>query len=128
MKKLEQTRVLGFIEAGFPGSASEELMDTVNLDEYLIDNKEATYLLKVRGDSMISAGVMPGDLVIVERGRSARVGDMVVAVVDGEYTLKYLRDKGGVSYLEAGNDKYDDIYPLEELRIEAVVRAVVRKY
>jgi repressor LexA len=121
-------RMLGLVEAGFPTSAGEELLDTMSLDEYLIENKEATYLLKVKGDSMIDAGIMEGDLVIVERGRPARVGDIVVAEVDREFTLKYLRKKGSEMFLEAANKKYKPIYPKEELKILAVLRAVIRKY
>ena len=71
---------------------------------------------------------MAGDLVIVERGRPARVGDIVVAEVDREFTLKYLRQKGKTSYLEPANKKYKPIFPKEELKIIAVLRAVVRKY
>lgn len=121
-------KVLGLIEAGFPTSASEELIDTMSLDEFLLENREASYLLKVKGDSMKDAGILEGDLVIVERGKEARVGDIVVAEVDGDYTLKYLRrDKDGL-YLEPANDKYKPIHPKEELQVIAVLRAVVRKY
>ena len=120
--------MLGLVEAGFPASANEDILDTMSLDEYLIENKEASYLLKVKGDSMIDAGIMAGDLVIVERGKPARVGDIVVAEVDREFTLKYLRQKGKTSYLEPANKKYKPIFPKEELKIIAVLRAVVRKY
>ncbi|MBX4199965.1 LexA family transcriptional regulator [Candidatus Parcubacteria bacterium] len=127
-KTLGEVKVLGVVEAGFPTSASEELVDTMSLDEYLVDNKEATYLLKVKGDSMKDAGIMPGDLVLVERGKTPKSGDIVVAEVDGEYTLKYYRTRGKRHYLEAANDKYKDIYPSETLTIPAVVKAVLRKY
>jgi SOS regulatory protein LexA len=128
MKKNEELKMLGLVEAGFPTSASEELTDTMSLDEYLVENKEASYLLKVKGDSMIEAGIMPNDLLIVERGKEPRVGEIVVAEIDGEYTLKFLRKKGSKFFLEAGNQKYKEIYPKEELRIIAVVRSLVRKY
>ncbi|MBX4195855.1 LexA family transcriptional regulator [Candidatus Parcubacteria bacterium] len=127
-KNLGEVKVLGLIEAGFPTSASEELIDTMSLDEFLIDKKEATYMLKVKGESMIGAGIMPGDMVLVERGAEPRVGDIVIAEVDGEYTMKYFRKKGNKHYLEASNSRYKDIYPVEELKIPAVVRAVIRKY
>src|SRR5438876_6252633 len=74
--------VLGTVAAGFPSPAEEELGDTMSLDEYLITNKEATYLLKVTGDSMIEAGILPGDLLLVERGAAPRDGDIVIAEVD----------------------------------------------
>ena len=85
--------LLGIVEAGFP-SAEEELIDTMSLDEYLIENKEASYILRVKGDSMIDAGIREGDLVIVERTNAPRVGDIVIAEVDGEWTMKYLRKRG----------------------------------
>jgi len=122
-------KLLGLVEAGFPTPAEEELVDTITLDEWLIDNREATYLLKVKGDSMFEAGIMPGDMVIVERTDKYKVGDIVIADVDGKWTMKYLRkENGGRFYLEAANPDYKDIYPKESLSVAAVVRGVVRKY
>ncbi len=123
-----EVRVLGTVEAGFPSAAEEELIDTLSLDDYLIKNKEATYLLKVKGDSMIDAGIIEGDMVIVERGKSPRVGDIVIAEVDREFTMKYFRMKNGKPYLEPANPNYPPIYPANELKVIAIVKAVVRKY
>lgn len=120
--------VLGLVEAGFPSPAEEELADTLSLDEYLIENREATYILKVKGDSMIDAGICPGDMVIVERTNNPKVGDIVIAEVDGSWTMKYLRKRGSGFYLEPANKNYPPIHPTEELKIAAVVRAVIRKY
>ena len=121
-------RVLGAVEAGFPSPAEEELRDTIDLDEFLIRNKEATYLLKVAGDSMIEAGILPGDLVLVERGLEAKDGDIVIAQIDYAWTMKYLRKRGRKVYLEAANKKYQPFHPTEELHIAAVVIGVIRKY
>ncbi len=121
-------RVLGLIEAGFPSVAEEDATETMSLDEFLIDNKEATYMLKVKGDSMIDAGICEGDLVLVERTKSPKVGDIVIAEIDGGWTMKYLRKKGNALYLEAANKNYAPMYPEEELKISAVVKAVIRKY
>src|SRR5690242_5424864 len=74
-----EVRMLGTVEAGFPSPAEEELGDTIDLDEFLIKNKEATYLLKVTGDSMNGAGILPGDMVLVERGLDPHDGDIVIA-------------------------------------------------
>ena len=126
MKK--ELKVLGVIEAGFPTSASEELIDTMSLDEYLIENREATFLLKVKGDSMKDAGIILGDLVIVERGKQPKNGDIVIAEVDGEYTMKYFKKNGKDISLEPANKKYKTIRPKETLSVVAVVKAVVRKY
>ena len=87
-------KVLGAITAGFPSPAEEELVDTMSLDEYLISNPQATYILTVDGDSMIDAGIHAGDLVLVQRGLTPGTGDIVVAQVDGEWTLKYFEKRG----------------------------------
>jgi repressor LexA len=71
---------------------------------------------------------MDGDLVIVERERSPKNGDIVLAEVDGEWTMKYLRRKGREVILEAANPAYPDIYPRDELKIGGVITASVRKY
>jgi len=127
-KNLGELKVLGLVEAGFPTSASEELLDTMSLDEYLIENTEATYLLKVKGDSMKDAGIVAGDLVIVERGKAVKDGDIVIAEIDGEYTMKYYRIQNKKVFLEPANKKYKPIYPKHELQITAIVKGVVRKY
>jgi len=128
-KKLSgSAALLGYVEAGFPSAAEEELLDVMDFDEYLTPNKEATYILKVKGDSMIDAGIREGDMVIVEKRQSYKTGQIVVASVDGEFTLKYLRKKRDQYYLEPANAKYEPIFPKGKLTVEAVVTAVVRKY
>jgi len=123
-----KTRILGTVQAGFPTPAEEELVDTISLDEYLIENKDATFMLKVSGDSMEGAGIMEGDMVLADKSLTPRAGDIVIAEVDGEWTMKYLRKTKGVFWLEAANKKYSPIHPKEELSIAAVVKAVIRKY
>jgi len=120
-------RVLGDVQAGFPTPSEESLIDTMNLDQWLIGNREATYMLTVSGDSMRDAGILEGDVVLVERTNNPRVGQIAIAEVDGNWTMKYLRKKSGKYYLEAANNTYPDMYPLGDLKIEAVVTAVVRK-
>ncbi len=121
-------RLLGLVEAGFPSAAEEELLDVIDFDEFLTPNKESSYILKVKGDSMIDAGIREGDMVIVERKSSYKVGQIVIASVDNEYTMKYLRKTGDRYWLEPANKNYKPIYPREEFHVEAVVTAVVRKY
>ena len=121
-------RVLGVIEAGFPSPAEEDRGEGMSLDEYLMPRRDASYMLKVKGDSMKDAGIIEGDMVIVERRSDAKVGDIVIAEVDGAWTMKYYRMKAGRPYLEAANSKYKPIIPTAELKIAAVVRSVVRKY
>lgn len=123
-----QVPLLGVVEAGFPSPAEEELTDTISLDEYLVHNKQASYILKVTGDSMIEAGILPEDLVLAERGKQPKDGDIVIAEVDHEWTLKRFSKKGQRVCLVPANPKYQPIFPQEELKIAAVVRAVIRKY
>lgn len=121
-------RLLGAVQAGFPSPAEEELVNTLSLDDYLVERPEASFLLTVSGDSMIEAGIQPGDLILVEKGRTPRNGDIVVAQVDDEWTLKYFyRDQNGVR-LDPANRSYAPIRPKRSLVIGGVVRAVVRKY
>lgn len=123
-----EVRLLGAVQAGFPSPADEELVNTMSLDAYLVERPEATFLLTVSGDSMIEAGIQPGDLVLVEKGRPPRSGDIVVAQVDEEWTLKYFRrDREGVR-LDPANRAYAPIRPKRSLVIGGVVRAVIRKY
>lgn len=120
--------VLGLVEAGFPTVAEEAELDTLSLDDYLIGNRDSTFILEVKGDSMIDAGIHEGDMVIVERRETAREGDIVIAEIDHGWTMKYYRLKNNRPYLEPANPKYRPIYPTESFRIAAVVRGVVRKY
>ncbi len=128
LKLFGEVPVLGLVEAGFPTIAEEHVLDTVSLDDYLINNKEATYMLEVKGDSMIDAGIQEGDMVLVERGRTPHEGDIVIAEIDGGWTMKYYRRQGIRAYLEPANKNYKPIYPEHDLKIAAVVTAVVRKY
>lgn len=127
-RSLTGVRVIGTVEAGFPSAAEEELADTLSFDDLLVDNREATFLLKVSGDSMIEAGILPGDMVIVDRSQTPKSGDIVIAEVDGEWTMKYLRKRGDAVSLLPANPKYKTIRPKSELKIAGVVTAVVRKY
>jgi repressor LexA len=104
------------------------MLDTMSIDDYLIKNKEASYMLRVKGDSMIEAGIREGDMVIVERREEARDGDIVIAEVDGGWTMKYFRSRAHKVWLEPANKNFKPIYPEGEMKIAAVVRGVVRKY
>ncbi len=121
-------RILGSVQAGFPSPAEEELVDTLSLDEFLVERPDATYMLKVSGDSMIDAGIHAGDMVLVERGVAPKTNDIVVAQVDGEWTMKYFVKDGKGVRLEPANKKYKTIRPRNSLEIGGVVRTVIRKY
>lgn len=120
--------LLGRVQAGFPSPANEELLDTMTIDDYLVPNKSATYILEVSGESMIDAGIMPGDLALVERGKPPKNGDIVIAEVDSQWTMKYFFKKNGRVSLEPANKKFTTIHPTEELKIAAVVISTMRRY
>ena len=120
-------RLLWSVAAGFPSPAEESLLDSMTLDEYLITKPTATFMLRVEGDSMIDAGILPDDVVLVERGRTVRNGDIVIACIDGQWTMKYFyKDAAGVR-LEVANKKYPTIRPKHKLAVEGVVSSVIRK-
>lgn len=121
-------QVLGTVTAGFPSPAEEELCDTLSLDEWLVPHREATFLLKVTGDSMQDAGIVEGDMVLAERGIQPRSGDIVIAEIDHEWTMKYFVCDGAKVVLRPGNEKYPVLVPRNELKIAAIVRGVIRKY
>lgn len=124
----ESVKILGTVEAGFPSPAEEELMDTISLDRFLVNNPDSTFILRVSGDSMSGAGILPGDMVLVDRTLPPKNGDIVIAQVDGEWTMKFLRKKGESIILVPANEKYKPIRPKRELNIAGVVTAVIRKY
>ena len=123
-----EIQMAGFVTAGLPATVEEELADTVNLDDLLVKNKATTYMLEVDGDSMIDAHIEKGDMVLVERATVAKDGQIVIAEVDGEFTMKYFRKKGDKAWLEPANKNYQSIYPEHSLNINAVLKAVIRKY
>lgn len=127
-KMIGGTKLLGAIQAGFPTPAEEELVDIINLNNFLIGRPEASFLLTVNGESMIDASIRPGDLVLVEKGGTPKQNDIVVAQVDGEWTLKYFgRDERGI-YLDPANENFSRIRPEHSFEIGGIVKAVVRKY
>jgi repressor LexA len=119
--------LVGYVKAGLP-APGELLTDTLNIEEYLVPKKALTYLFEVDGDSMIDEHITDGDIVIAERTNTAKDGDIVIAQVDGEFTMKYLRSKNGKLWLEPANKRYKPIYPKYELTVVAIVRSVIRKY
>jgi repressor LexA len=127
--------MVGYVTAGLPApvevqtdAATNSGQSTLNIEDYLVRKKSNSYLFEVQGDSMIDAHIADGDMVIAERTNTAKDGDIIIAQIDGEYTMKYLRSKGSKLWLEPANKKYQPIYPEYELSIVAIVRGVMRKY
>jgi repressor LexA len=121
-------KLAGEVCAGLPTSAEQNVQNIVSFDEYLVKNPQNSFLLSVTGDSMIDAGIREKDLVIVETHREPQNGDIVLAEVDGNWTMKYFYRKGDKVTLEAANARYSVIAPREDLRIAGVITAVIRKY
>ena len=120
--------LLGTVRAGLPQQASQEQPETLTLDDYLIDRPDRTSLHRVRGDSMIEAGIFEGDLVVVEHESPTNAGDIVLAVVDGELTVKTLAlDERGSAVLQPANAAYAPIVPTTSLEVLGVVVSVVRR-
>lgn len=120
--------LFGPISAGFAAPVEEQAEEMLTLDAYLIEDKSSTFLLRVKGDSMIEAGIHEGDIVIVDRKKQPKMNDIVVGVLDGEFTLKRLKRDKGKYYLQAENPEYPDMYAMEELKVAGVVKGVLRKY
>lgn len=116
------------VRAGFPTMAEGYTDTNISFDEMLIKKPYSTFSVTVVGDSMIEANICEGDIVVVEKGESVRDGDIVVAHVDGDFTLKYYRTKNGKVWLEPANPKYPIIEPQTELTIVGLVTGLVRKY
>ncbi len=116
------------VPAGIPVTTLDDGVEQMTIDRYLIQEPGQTVLIRVKGDSMINAGIHSGDIAVVERRQDAQVGEQVVAVVDDQFTLKTLgRDSEGYFLLPA-NPEYPVIRPNGKLEIFGVVVGLVRRY
>jgi DNA polymerase V len=101
-----KAKISGSVVAGFPSPAEQYLEPPLDLNELLIKRPAATYFVRVEGDSMIGAGIHDGDLLVVDRSLRPASGDIIIASVDGDFTVKtYRKDKDGI-HLEPANDAY----------------------
>lgn len=121
--------ILGRIPAGYPEDGTPEAEGCVSVDVASVgfNPTRNTFAVRVRGASMIGRHILDGDVVILERGPDPRHGQVVAALVDGERTLKTYVVKNGKPYLKAENPKYPDIIPAQELVIQGVFKALIRK-
>lgn len=127
-KKFFARPLLGHVRAGVPQEASQDVNDVLTVDDYLIDEPDRTTLHRVRGDSMKDAGILEGDLVAVEHNAPAHPGDIVLAVVDGELTVKILAvDAEKKFFLQPANPAFATIHPANSLELMGVVVGVVRR-
>lgn len=119
--------ILGTVPAGGPIVVEEHIEDWVNLPDTLLRGRRDVFLLKVRGDSMIGAGILEKDLVIVKPTKDVRSGDIVVALLHDEATVKRFIDINGRKYLKPENPKYQNIYPQNEWTVQGKVVGVIRQ-
>ena len=98
------------VSAGFPSPADDYIEENIDLNEHLILNPFSTFFLKVCGESMINSGIYDKDLIIVDRSLIAKPGNIVIAMIDGEFTVKRLSKKDNRFYLKAENRNYPDLH------------------
>lgn len=118
--------ILGNIQAGTPHLAEEQIEEWINLPQTLVKRRRDVFLLRVRGESMIGAGIYEGDLVIVRPVREAKNNDIVVALLHDEATVKRFVQIKNRAYLKAENPDFKNIYPKEEWMIQGKVVGVIR--
>ena len=97
------------ISAGFPSPADDYIEENIDLNEYLLTNPFSTFFLRVKGDSMINSGINDKDLIIVDKSLTPRPGNIVIAMIDGEFTVKRFSIKNNKLYLKAENHNYPDL-------------------
>ena len=116
------------MRAGLPSPALDSSPEGLSIDEYLVVHPSKTTLITVKGDSMVDAGIHAGDVVVVEKRNSANIGEIVVAIIDNEFTLKRLHKERGRIVLKPESKAYPVIRPKGELEIFGVVVGQFRKY
>jgi len=117
------------VPAGFP-SPAEDFMDLdLNLQEYLVQNPSATFCVRVTGDSMQNAGIYSGDVMVVDRALEPQNNTIVLAILDGEFTVKRIQKKGQELYLKPENSKFKPIQITEEMNFQVwgVVTHIIHK-
>ncbi len=131
-KRLESVTIklplLGFVPAGGPVLTEEYIESWYDVGQDIVKKEEDHFLLKVTGESMIDAGIFDGDIVIVNSKKQPRTGDIVIALVDNQNTVKRYMNEGGKIYLKAENPAYENIYPEHDLFVQGVVTGLIRYY
>jgi len=128
-KRFFERHLVGTVQAGMPAPAADMPADGLLIDEYLVDAPTRTFVLAIRGESMRDAGLLPGDMVVVKRGAIPVIGDIVVAMLNGEMTVKQLaQGEGGTAYLKARNPEFADIHPADDMEVVGVVVGQFRRY
>ena len=118
------------VQAGFPSAADDYLDRNIDLNEHLIKHPAATFFVKVKGDSMIGAGIYSGDMLIVDRSQESKNNSVVVAILNGEFTVKRLRKQEGKIFLIAENPNYKpiEIIPGMDFEVWGVVLHAIHSF
>ena len=119
------------VPAGFPSPADDHLEKRLDTNEYLIDQEDATFFVTIQGESMINAGLLSGDKAVVDRSKKPKIGNIVIAVVDGEFTIKTLgKAKNGMPRLLPANPAFNPIEIKEAMQFEiwGVVTGSFRRF
>ncbi len=122
--------VAGTVPAGFPSPAEDFIEGTLDLNDHLIRRPAATFIVRVKGESMTGAGIFPGDLLVVDRSLEAQPGSIVIAVINGELTVKRLHKTDGRWFLIAENPHYPP-FPLghdHDCTIWGVVASAIHQF
>jgi repressor LexA len=127
--RITDVPIYGQIPAGMAALTEQDIEGHVSLDTHSanVSKNRGTFALRVRGDSMIGAHIVDGDVVILEQSKDVHHGDVVAALIDGETTLKRYVVDHGRPYLKAENPRYPDLIPARELKIQGVMVSLVRK-
>ncbi|MDO6392071.1 translesion error-prone DNA polymerase V autoproteolytic subunit [Pontibacter sp. BT731] len=120
---------VSYISAGFPSPADDYLDDSINLSDYLVRNPSATFVMRVRGNSMIDANIRDGAVLVVDRSVKPADGLIAACYLDGAFTVKTIRLREGKLYLEAANAAYPDIEVAEEMemRVFGIVTYIIHQ-
>lgn len=119
------------VSAGFPSPAEEYVEKRLDTNDYLIDQKDATFFVTIQGQSMIDVGLLPGDKVVVDRSKKPKLGNIVLAVINGEFTIKTLaKSESGAPRLLPANKDFKPIEIKEEMQFEiwGVVTGSFRRF
>ncbi len=116
--------------AGFPSPAEQYVEAPLDLNDLLVHKPAATFFVRAAGDSMLGAGIQPGDILVVDRSLPAEDGAVVIAAIDNEFTVKYYRNDSSGVRLEAANRRYKPIVfaPEMEVQLWGVVTAVIHQF
>ena len=128
--RIHDVPIYGQIPAGMATLTEQDVEGHVSLDHHSanVSKSHGTFALRVRGDSMIGAHILDGDIVILEQSKEVHNGDVVAALIDGETTLKRYVVEHGRPYLKAENPRYPNLIPARELKIQGVMVSLVRKH